>query len=562
MALPKNGSEWPPKPFDVAFRDIAEWQMWWEGTSATLQNYYTRGQSLTRRGIVGRVQDAWESFTGNPKEPVVSSQRIHLPVAGDVFRVGAGCLFAYPPLIAVPKQSETEVNEDGIEVEVTVEDDAGIQAQDRVDLLINNPRTQSELLIAAEGACALGGAFIRVVWDKEARPDQAWLDYVDADRAIPEFLWGHLIAVTFWNEYPEEKGDVVWRHLQRYEKGAIQHALYKGSTDNIGEVQPLTDHSATAGFAEVDEEGELISGIDAYGRIPTGAPEDLAAVYVPNRRPNPAWRHSSQLKMLGHSDISRDCIPLLAAIDEVWTSLMRDVRQGKGRMVVSENLLEVMGAGKGTGFDADREFFSPVAEAIDSDGKPVIEHFQFEIREGAHLTIIEALLKEVLRRVGISPMTFGIVDSVATTATEINAQTRDTITTTMAKRRLWEPELSAICTALVRVDAFQFPATGAFLEEPLQVLWPDTVQVSDEEKARTITLLEQAGAASLETKVRMFHDEWDDKQVKQEVELIKAEKQAAMPVIADPFAEGESGGADDAADAPEPPNAGDDTSEE
>lgn len=556
MALPKNNSAWPPKPFDIPFKDIAEWQVWWEGTSPRLQNYML-GRANAPAGLRQRTGAAVDAFMGKGASQGATEQRIHLPVASDIFRLGASMLYATPPTFKVAVKTEDKAQEavEGEELETVVEDTGDTLAQERLDLLANNPKFHSHLLVGAESCAALGGQFIRVVWDAEVRPDQAWLDFVDADHGIPEFMWGYLTAVTFWNDIPG-KDDVMFRHLQRYERGFITHALYEGSVDNIGHVIPLAEHPETLGLTEGD------NAVDAYGRVATGAPDDIAAVYVPNRRPNPKWRNDPQLKMLGHSDITMDLIPILTAIDEVWTSLMRDVRQGKGRMVVSENLLELIGPGKGSRFNLDQEIFSPVAESMDDEGKPVIEQVQFEIREGAHLTVIEALVTEVLRRTGISPITFGLGDPVAgTTATEIEAHTRDTINTTKTKRRLWEPELAHIITVLLRVDAEKF-MTGVELEEPIEVLWPEVVQIGDEERARTVALMEQAKAASLTTKIKTLHPEWDDGQVLAEKLEIKDDQTAAMPVMLDPFAEGESGGAENDANASDTPNADDDTNEE
>ena len=580
MALPRNNSPWPPKPFNEVFRDVEEWQVWWEGTSTKLQNYYMPGVvNSSGQGLIERLVNAFKQ--GKPEPMRMTHKRIHLPVAGDVARIMAQLMYGQPPLFVIARETETVHNDEkGIDELRTVEDTAADERQTLLDKLANNERFQSKLLAAEEGCSALGGHFMRVVWDADVVPDMPWIDFVDADRAIPEFVFGQLQAITFWSEVKGEK-DVIWRHLQRYERGAITHALYKGSADNIGMVTPLNEHSLTAALAGDEETAPLV---DAYGRQETGA-KGLAAVYVPNRRPNPAWRYNDQTRELGYSDFSKDVIPVFVAIDEVWTSLMRDVRQGKGRMVVSENLLEVLGAGNGTAFDADREWFSPVAESIDSEGKPVIEQVQFEIRDGAHLAILDALLKEALRRIGISPMTFGIVDTVATTATEVRAHTRDTNQTVVAKRRLRTPELVDILTDLMAVYDKHF-GSGVDEEDPdreltleeiladpepeveyeIEVEWPDVVGDSMEEKARTLSLLEQAGAMSLREKVAYLHDDWDDDRIDAEVAAIEAEKKAAAPVIADPFGGGESQGGEEGpesdANDSKGPDTGNDTSGE
>lgn len=581
MALPANNTEWPPKPFDISFADIAEWHIWWEGTSSKLSNYFTTVDASGRASFTSRVADAWSAFTNNRNTNGYTTRRLHLPVAADIARLNATMVFAHPPRIVEaqeevipqppkpeppalppafggppaepkPEPTDVEAQANAIKAAAGVTDEAPAEeqeikvevspAQQRLDELVNDPRFHAELMVGAEGCSALGGTFMRVVWDKEVRDDRPWIDFVDADRALPEYVWGHLVAVTFWNNLgPTERDakDVVYRHLQRYEKGKIQHALYRGSGDNIGIVVPLNDHPGTIGLmGEEDPDTlELVGGVDAYGYIDTGS-DKLAAVYVPNKRPNPSYRHDDQLKMLGYSDFSKDVLPIFAAIDEVWSSLMRDVRQGQGRMVISENLLDLMGPGKGSGFDPNREFFAPVGESIDAEGKPVIEHFQFEIRDGAHGAIINMLLKEALRRVGMSPITFGLVEVAATTATEVRAWSRDTEDTTTAKRRHWGPALQDIVTVLMEIDQAEFSGPG--IEDPVEIEWPDTIQLSDLEKAQTLQALEAAGAMSQREKVAYFHDDWDDARIDAEVALIKDDAKASAPPVPDMFGGGES----------------------
>lgn len=561
MPLPKNNSEWPPKPFDVAFDQVAQWHTWWEGTSSKLTNFGPHTGVVTPSGFVSRVQAASDAFFGK-QAPGTSERRLHLPVAGDIARLMGSLMFGNPPRASVAAETvepeveepaEPQVNEFGIPVpqekpKPVVKVDP---AQERIDKLCNDERVQSMLTVAGETASALGGVFLRVVWDQTIRADQAWLEMVDPDRAIPEFVWGYLSAITFWNDLVPDKQvevdqGVVYRHFQRYERGRIQHALYRGTNDNVGIQVGLNEHTATqlgVPAKEYDMEGNLITdGVDSFGFLTTGV-EGMGAVYVPNRRPNPAWRRDNQLKMLGMSDFPPDVIPIFMAIDEVYSSLMRDVRQGKGRMVVSENLLEVLGQGKGTGFNIDRELFSPVGESVDDDGRPIIEQVQFEIRDGQHINIITMLLKEALRRVGVSPMSFGLVETVATTATEIKAWTADTNQTIESKRRLWAPELRDIYTDLIEIDAKIFPATAATLTQPIELDWPDVIAVSDREKAETLNLLKTAEAMSLRTRVAYLHDDWDDAAIEEEVDRIREDGKAAAPVIEPPFAGGESAGA-------------------
>src|SRR5205085_1548181 len=97
---------------------------------------------------------------------------------------------------------------------------------------------------------------------------------------------------------------------------------------------------------------QLAVGLEDGNRKPTGI-DKLTASYVPNMRPNRRYRGLD----LGRSDY-QGVEDLLDALDETWTSWMRDLRLGRGRLVVPEAYLQSLGRGQGADFDADREVYA------------------------------------------------------------------------------------------------------------------------------------------------------------------------------------------------------------
>ena len=511
MTILKADMDWPPPALDRVFRDVEEWSMWWEGTSSKLSNYYLhRGNPSGRPGIMGRAANAARQFFGTDSgsEPVgENSVRLHLPVAGDLFRMGASLLMASPPAFTVRREDE--------DAEELTPDEAEIQT--RLDETLNTPEAQSTLRQAAESCNALGGVYLRLVWDEDVAP-HPFLDYVDSDHAIPEFKWGRLQAVTFWSTY-KGKGDVIYRHMERYIPGAIEHTLWKGSTTNLGQQVPLTDHEETAGLADIlNQESQVLTGSDK-----------IAAQYVANVLPNPAWRHDPSLRSLGMSTISNDVIPLLGAIDRAWSALMTDMDLARKRVIVSEDLLTVRGHGKGSGFNQDQSIFSPIAEQLGEGTKPLLEVYEASIRVEEHLRIVEALVREVLRRVGISPMTFGLGSEVAVTATEVAAHTRDSTVTRNTKATYWKPALEHLGLVLLEVDRFNFdPALPVTEETVVELLWSSSIEATELERAQVAQTLYNAKAASIETRVRIAHPDWDGDRVDEEVSLILEQDGGSM----------------------------------
>lgn len=491
-----------------------EQQVWWEGTSEGLTNYYGQGQARRKSAGFDLGGVGVKVFWGKKDTTQQSTSRLHLPIAADIVATSANLLFADGPKFLIPDVRVDESDPDA------PEDPQRVAAQERIDRILNTPNMHASFLVAAETCAALGGVWPRIVWDP-ALTKNAFIDFVDPDRAIPEFKWGRLQAVTFWSELPSS-GKSVWRHLERYEAGKIFHGLYEGSDDKLGRVMPLTDHTATENIK-----------VNAFGFIETGS-DNIAAGYIPNQLPNPAWRLIPALRHLGRSDISDDLLGIFDQIDEAYSSLMRDLRLGRARAFVSENFTKVGKAGQGSSVDIDQELYQILANAPGKDGTSAgfFEVKQFAIRVTEHLQIIDSLTREVLRRVGYSPLTFGLSEgNSAATATEITAKTTASNTTRTAKHRLWGNTLTRLSRTLLEIDAAQFK-TGVTVDEDLQIQWPP-VRESAYNRSLTAKALREAKAASTQTIVALVNPDWDDETVKAETERILTEDRVQF---ADPFA--------------------------
>lgn len=501
MALPLGGA-WPPRPYDKALDAMRTWNAWYVGDSEALSTAYATATSVARPsqlagGLVGAMS---RMFWGRPGTAAQQRARLHMPVAADLCRTSAQLLFAQPPTFSIPKDQGNPV------------------AAKRLDRIVNTAATHSALVEAAELGAALGGTFLRLVWDADVA-DHVMLDAVDADRAIPEFRWGRLVAVTFWTQLNDAGDDqrAVWRHLERHEPGRILHGLYEGTADKLGAPRPLQDRPETEVYAGL---------VDAEQAILTSS-QGLTAAYVPNVRPMPAWRNVPGLADLGRPDLA-GVEPLMDFIDETWSSLARDVRLAKSRIIVPEYMLQNLGVGRGSAFDTDQEVFTPLSMPPADDGAREITAQQFDIRVDEHLAAINAALREVLRAVGYSPLTFGLPDEVAATATEIHSREKDSLQTRSAKIRHWEAALSPLARTLLEVDAAVF-RTGAQVTEDLELDWPDGAREPLEVRARSVQALAAAQAASIETRVKIMQPDLDEAAVAQEAARIMAEQGMAVP---------------------------------
>jgi len=375
--------------------------------------------------------------------------------------------------------------------------------------------THATLLEAAEVCSALGGVFLRVVWDSQVS-DTPWIDKVPADAAVPHFSYNRLVAVTFWRVLSDD-GDEVVRHLETHIPGEnrIQHGVYVGDQADLGRIQPLSDFPETAQFAQYLTAGDSIV-------FPDMAKDASTVVYVPNLRPNRIWRDlGPQAEPLGRSDYSGS-ETLLDALDETFTSWMRDIQLGKARLIVPQGYLDSIGRGKGAVFDPDRQVYSPIA-SLAGNGTSDIMANQFKIRYLEHQATMSATINEIVKRAGYSAQDFGEEPSaVAMTATEIEARERRSLITRDKKILYWRPAMRDILYGLLSVRATMFGDASVVPQRPdvnfAEVVLPDVLQM-----AQAAASLATAEAASKQVLVSMIHPDWTAAEVDEEVDRIAEE---------------------------------------
>lgn len=507
MPLPSSDQTWPPLDPRI-LGTLADHDAWYGADPDRLRDrYVNRGVRERpenrpiqyRDGVFGRIA-RW--FWGAPIPPGEKATGLHVPLAGDIARTSSELLFSEPPqLIAAEGQQAT---------------------QDALDNLVYGG-LHAKLLEAGETCAALGGTYLRVVWDTSVA-DRPWIDSVAADCAVPEFRYARLRAVTFWSVVHRD-GTTVWRHLERHEPGHIYHGLYQGTPGQLGKQVSLKANPTTA---------------DLLDDQPTGT-QLLTAAYVPNMRPARAWRHVPDAAGWGQSDFA-GIEPIFDALDETYSSWMRDIRFGKGRIIVPNSMLTSNGPGQGSYLDLERSVFTglEMLPRPGDSGKPW-DIAQFEIRVAEHRDTARELMEIAVRQAGYSGATFGLSDDgQAVTATEVKARQTRSLTTRGKKALYVAPEVSSISLAWLAVMAGPlFRVQGLDLSEAPRVEFPDGITESQQETATALQLFTAADAMSTQVKVQIIHPDWDDDQVQAEVTAIHGERQ--LGPLADPAAVGVGG---------------------
>lgn len=493
MPLPANGTQWPPANLtEEVLPRMAEWDSWYVGDPARLAGTTGSRNTFQSDGLVGVVRSF---FWGKPRTTEGVDNRLHIPVASDIAQASADLLFSEPPTATV--------------------DDEKLQA--RLDLITDDEFLDT-LASSAEVSAVLGGTYLVATTDPSM--PNAFVTRMDADRAIPTFKWGRLQAVTFWTTLPSDSGTLRYveaHELDSFGVGVVRHGLYMGTGTSIGHAVPLADHAVTAPLADV---------VDEQATVSTGTP-GLDVVYIPNMGPNRRWRNHPAGRNLGRSDL--DGIEhLMDALDETYSSLMRDVRLGKSMLIVPQYMVENNGPGKGVMFGQE-EVYAPVKmNAVSDPSKIPVEQVQFAIRVEEHLRVASDLFAKILRSAGYSAQTFGegSLDGPAATATEIVSRERRSYITRDRKIRPFKPGLERILDKALGMDALAYG--GSVGDNRVSVAFGDAIQESPLSLATTAQALRAAEAASTRTLVQMQHPDWDEAALDEEVALIVADRGSAF----------------------------------
>lgn len=529
MPLPDASISWPPSDVSASYSSVHEWAAWWSGDPNKLAAFYggqDAGEDFRKR----RPFMFWTRR--NDRAPSASEVKLHVPAAGDLATFSADLLFSEAPTFKLP-------------------DDASVEQADALESIVWEADLHNVLLEAAEAAAALGGVYLRPTWDKEVS-DVPFAVAIHPDNAVPEFRWGRLVAVTFWKvvnpEGLEEPTGTdgtrkVYRVLERHEvdetgQAVIRHAAYRGTASKLGDRLTLAEYPPLLELVAGLEDGEFIEELDEVV-VPIPGLDRLDVVYVPNMRPNRRHRGSP----FGRSDFEGLEGPM-DALDETYTSWIRDIRLGKSRIIVPDQFVEKRGRGSGGHFDVDAEVFTPLEMDPTSQEKAGIQRVQFDIRTEAHSATALALFEQIVTGAGYAPQSFGLhIEGRAESGTALRLRERKSFITQGKKARYWKGPLETLVQSLLVIDREVFDGPREDAVRPT-VEFGDSISTSPTEVAQSLVALKQAQSASARVRVEMLHPDWTDEQIEEEVTRIAEEEGLAVP---SPF---EVGGSDSGATIP------------
>lgn len=450
-------------------------------------------------------------YTGDPRELKRTAKprtfwnrakdgtNIHVPIAADIASTSADLLFPQPPRCTVFHGSE---------------DAAEDSQQSRLNEMLDKNRFASKLNEGAETASAMGDVYYKLRW-VQGEAETPIIDIVQPDCALPEYRAGRLACIHFFTPLMIDYEHDKWvRIYEIYEPGKITARVYIGTCENLG--TPVGD-----------EEMERMG----IATIATLAVEDMLAVHIANLRPNRRFRES----MRGRSDLD-GLRGMCDALDETYSSWIRDVRLAKARTIVPaeylrrkpSQMLDGLSACGSWEFDADVETY--VAMDIDPERHPEITLQQYEIRASQHADTCRNLIESIVMHAGYSPQSFGLdINGTAQSGTALTIRERRSLITRGRKLTYWTDAIESLLTAAVRLDAELFPGAGMHKEDMVKVEFGDAIGTDMQAVSSAVEALYRARSASLETRVAMLHPDWDASQRQEEVDRVRAEFGEELP---------------------------------
>ena len=372
---------------------------------------------------------------------------------------------------------------------------------DTVDQVLELSGFDNSVLQIAETASVFGGAFVRVNYQPALSPVPEIV--VSAPVSVaPLFVGSILVSATFWQTV-KISGSKVWRWVEHRDNQTrtITNYLFEGGQSTWGARVALDSIMETSNLVE---EAKYPGGLNRL------------VWYVPNLLPNRRHLNSPH----GRSDFAGS-ESLIATTDLLYTSLVRDFRLGRTRLIVPVDALSTT-THHGKVFDHERELYTTLDIDPSSDGgKPQL--IEGKIRSLEHLEALKEVTMRIISNAGMTPTSFGIGDfGVAMSGTALLVREGKTISTVNAKRRHLKPAILDLVATIAALYGVRLnPLT-------IGIDFPPVRREAGRDLGQTLQLLTQAGLVSTETGVRWVHPDWTDEQVTAEVERIR--EQAPVPL--------------------------------
>lgn len=379
--------------------------------------------------------------------------------------------------------------------------------QERLDYITGRQGLGSELHRGAVVASAEGETWGRIVVAPGVI-DVPIVEFISRSRVIPHFDGRFVVGATFVTTWiPSVNSSERYRMLEHYVAGAVETELYRGTTTRLGSAMNLDSFTPTVGRQPV---------------VPTGIDWPLTA-FVPNAIDADPTR--------GYSDYQGLRARFLA-INESDTVGQANLRlAGRKRAIVDGSHLK-----DGRVPDGDDVFVRTSRETGDGVTTSPLQLIDYSFEASQNIAWSNHLIDTTLTFAGVAPQAVGrAVDGGAVSGTALKLKMAHSLLETSGTGGYFDAGVARLLHAAQILDGRRTTEGGFGRKWSDPDAIPSLVRAEglprdDMEAAQQLTAWVNADAISLEEAVAFMHPSWDDTQISDEVDRIRAERQRdAMP---------------------------------
>lgn len=267
----------------------------------------------------------------------------------------------------------------------------------------------------------------------------------------------------------------------------------------------------------------------------------LLAFEKPNKSPSLEFPSSNY----GASDYE-GAIDQFDALDEITSANIREIRTNETKRYIPENLIPRDEKGKLLPFDEFCDSYEKVNGDVDQDAQNKIDTSEIKDKTDSYLSKWKTVLSMVCNKAKISPYSLGItwLEAVGPSAESQLERNKTTLDMRKGKLLLWEKLLKDLILQALKMNAWMQQSVEKVKDiqqddgvpeieftdgnTTIQLDFGDYVTESVSQRLTAWGAAKNNRVASTEECIRQIHPDWTDKQVMDEVNIIRFEEGTSL----------------------------------
>jgi hypothetical protein len=491
-------------------RRISEYLVWFMGNAKQIRGFYAEGKAEDKQNYF------WTQAPDN-------YLKLHTGIPNTISNKMAVILFGggYTTKVEIYK-----INPENGTVSDKIDEAKSKAIEDTIQVLSEKTGLKDLLEEAAQTESWSGHLFVKFSYDT-ALSQFPIIEVVDIRNAEVEKERGITKSITFknWYEYGTMTNKRVYCHKEIYTTNDAGEAVIQNKLEELKSNGDIVECALT----DIEETKELDPEITFTGL------KGMIAFDKPNKTPNNEFPDSPY----GASDYM-GAIDSFDALDEVYSEIIKEIRDNKTMRYIPDNMMEVDDDGVAK-FNPYVTNHVKVHANLDQNSKNEINITEIADKTEQHKEKWKVALTTAINKAGLSPLALGITGLEAVNAGEQSQRERNkaTLETRAMKLKKWTPFLAKLLLKLLEFNSWMQRTLGVNQEgvDKIEVDWTncnvfvkfgDYITDSIKDKRTELGNAKQQGIMSIEQVIEEQYPDWSEEQKLAEVNRIKFEQNMAF----------------------------------